>query len=79
MLCEDYARIVTGSLVVLRWMDRDTVEAFTEMQDIKGHIFNYSKRWTGIPNACGMRKPINRLGNAFNWPNVRYRDILPLE
>lgn len=79
MLCEDYARIVRGSLIVFRGMDRDTVQAFTEVQDIKEHIFNYSKRYTGIPNACGMRKPINRLGNAFNWPNVRYRDILPLE
>lgn len=79
MLCGDYARIVLGSLVVLRAMKRDTVFASTEMQDIHGHIFNYSKRWTGIPNACGMHKPINRLGNAFNWPNVRYRNILPLE
>lgn len=79
MLCGDDARSALISLVALRAMKKDTVEAFTEVQDIKGHIFNYSKRWTGIPNACGMRKPINRLGNAFNWPNVRYRDILPLE
>lgn len=79
MFSEDYARVVLGSLVVLRGMDRDTVQAFTEVQDIKGHIFNYSKRYTGILTACGMRKPINRLGNAFNWPNVRYRNILPLE
>lgn len=79
MLCGDYARIVLGSLVVLRGMKRDTVFASTEMQDIHGNIFNYSKRWTGIPNACGMRKPINRLGNAFNWPNVYYRNIHPLE
>lgn len=79
MFTEDYARVVQGSLVVLRGMERDTVEAFTEVQDIKGHIFNYSKRYTGIPNACGMHKPINRLGDAFNWPNVRYRNILPLE
>ena len=79
MFTEDYALVVRGSLVVLRGMNRDTVQAFTEVQDIKGHIFNYSKRYTGIPNACGMRKPINRLGNAFNWPNVRYRNILPLE
>lgn len=72
-------RVDKGSLVLLRGLDRDTVFAYTEMQDIHGHIFNYSKRWTGIPNACGMRKPINRLGNAFNWPNVRYRNILPLD
>lgn len=52
------------ALVVLRGMDRDTVFASTEMRDI---------------HACGMRKSINRLGNAFNWPNVRYRNILPLE
>lgn len=38
-----------GSLVVLRGMDRDTVFAYTEMQDING-------RYTGIPYACGMRK-----------------------
>lgn len=38
MLCEDYARYVLGSLVVLRGMDRDTVFASTEMQDINGHI-----------------------------------------
>lgn len=79
MLCGDYARIVLGSLVVLRGMKRDTVFASTEIQDIHGHIFNYSKRWTGIPNACGMRKPINRLGNAFSWPNVYYRNIHQLE
>jgi hypothetical protein len=79
MFSEDYARVVLGSLVVLRGLDRDTVFAYTEMQDIHGNIFNYSKRWTGIPNACGMRKSINRLGDAFNWPNVRYRNILPLE
>ena len=79
MLCGDYARIVLGSLVVLRGMKRDTVFASTEMQDIHGNIFNYSKRWTGIPYACGMHKPINRLGDAFNWPNVRYRNIHPLE
>lgn len=60
-----------GALVVLRGMYRDTVFASTEMQDINGNIF--------IPYACGMRKSINRLGNAFSWPNVRYRDILPLE
>ncbi len=64
-------RVDKGSLVLLRGLDRDTVFAFTEMQDIHGNI--------GIPYACGMRKSINRLGNAFNWPNVRYRDILPLE
>lgn len=79
MFTEDYALVVRGSLVVLRGMDRETVRAFTEVQDIKGHVFNYSKRYTAIPNAYGMRKPINRLGNAFNWPNVRYRDILPLK
>ena len=57
-------RIDDWTLVVLRAMKRDTVHAYTEMRDI---------------HACGMRKSINRLGNAFNWPNVRYRDILPLE
>jgi hypothetical protein len=66
------------SRVMLRGMDRDTVFASTEMRDIHRDIFNDSKRYTGIPNACGMRKPINRLGNAFNWPNVSYRNILPL-
>ena len=71
-------RVDKGLLVLLRGLDRDTVFAYTEIQDIKGNIFNYSKRWTGIPNACGMRKSINRLGDAFNWPNVRYRNILPL-
>lgn len=65
MLCGDYASYVLSSLVVLRGMKRDTVQAFTDVQDIKGHVFNYSKRYTGIPNAYGMRKPINRLGNAF--------------
>ncbi len=79
MLCGDYERYVLGSLIVLRGMKKDTVFASTEMQDIHGHIFNYSKRWTGIPNACGMRKPINRLGNAFNWSNVYYRNIHPLK
>lgn len=63
-------RVDKGSLVLLRGLDRDTVFAYTEMQDING-------RYTGIPYACGMRKSINRLGNAFNWPNVRYRDIMP--
>lgn len=58
------------ALVVLRGMNRDTVFASTEMQDIHGNIF--------IPYACGMRKSINRLGNAFNWPNVYYRNIHPL-
>lgn len=70
-------RINKSSLVVLRGMDRDTVFAYTEVQDIHGYIFNYSKRYTGILQACGMRKPINRLGNAFNWPNVYYRNIMP--
>lgn len=64
-------RINKGSLVVLRGMDRDTVFASTEMQDIHGNVI--------IPYACGMRKSINRLGDAFNWPNVRYRNIHPLE
>lgn len=78
MLRGGYGRYVLSTLIVLRGMKRDTVKAFTDFQDIKGHVFNYSKRWTGIPNACGMRKPINRLGNAFNWPNVYYRNIHPL-
>lgn len=65
-------RLDEWALVVLRGMDRDTVFASTEMQDING-------RYTGIPYAIGMRKSINRLGDAFNWPNVRYRNILPLE
>lgn len=71
-------RVDKGSLVLLRGLDRDTVFAYTEMQDIHGHIFNYSKRWTGIPNACGMRKSINRLGDAFNWPYVRYSLLQPI-
>lgn len=52
MLCEDYARTVRGSLIVFRGMDRDTVQAFTEVQDIKGHVFNYSKRYTGIDGVA---------------------------
>lgn len=64
-------RVDKGSLVLLRGLDRDTVFAYTEMQDING-------RYTGIPNACGMRKPINRLGNAFNWPYVRYSLLQPI-
>lgn len=65
-------RVDKGSLVLLRGLDRDTVFAYTEMQDING-------RYTGIPYPIGMRKSINRLGDAFNWPNVRYRNILPLD
>lgn len=33
-------RVDKGSLVLLRGLDRDTVFAYTEMQDIHGHIFN---------------------------------------
>lgn len=80
--CSDDAlneRVNNWNLVVLRAMKKDTVQAFTEMRDIKGYTFNYSTRYTGILNAYGMHKPINRLGNAFNWTHVYYRNIIPME
>ncbi len=57
-----YNRRYNNSLLVaLRGMQRDSVVAYTEMDDCYNVI-----------DACGMRKPINRLGNAFSWPNVKY-------
>lgn len=32
-----------------------------------------------IMQPCGMRKPLNRVGDAFGWPKVRYKNLIPWE
>lgn len=66
-------------LRVLRDLAPNSVECFTEIKSMRGDAFFYSPRATGIPEPCGMRKPLNRVGDAFGWPKVRYKNLIPWE
>ena len=59
------------ALRVLRQLAPNSVECFTEIKSMRGDAFFYSPRATGIRDPCGMRKLLNRVGDAFGWPKVR--------
>ena len=74
--------INNGALVVLRGMQCNSVHAYTEMYDnqsIYAMDISSNDTYTGICDGCGMHKPTNRMGNAFVWPHVRYREIKSLD